>query len=286
LGLGNQNNQSSPKKINFFSNPEEIISLSCGKSFSICFDKKGIFSWGENNFGQLGLGHQKNQSSPQKILFFENPEEVISISCGAHFCVCLCKNGVFSWGENRTGQLGLDSLIDEYFSPQRIFAAINSEEFISICCGYDFCISICKNGVFSWGNNNCGQLGIGNQLNFHGPFPIFSLRFYEEIISLFCGIDFCVCICKNGILKWGNNEKEQLGIIQKIEKQLSPLLEKSTINDTLYLNDLSFPPFSINRRIYTRNMLILAREYDNTKECLIGKDYLPDDMFKLIMDQL
>jgi alpha-tubulin suppressor-like RCC1 family protein len=211
LGIGNQIDQSSFQHISFFQNPSEILSLSCGKHFCICVCKNGVFSWGKNKYGQLGIGSKKTKSSPQRIEFFKNPEKIISLSCGFDFSVCICTHGVFSWGNNGFGQLGIGNL-DIHFSPQHISFFKNPGKILSLSCGYNFCVCIHKNGVFSWGNNCRGQLGIGNDNNQSSPQRIGFFKNTEDIISLSCGSQFCVCICKNGVFSWGSNYYGQLGI--------------------------------------------------------------------------
>jgi len=220
LGIGNQDNQSSPQQISFFKNIEEIISLCCGYDFCICVCTNGVFSWGNNNFGQLGIGNKICQSSPQQISFFKNTEEIISISCGHYFSICICKNGVFSWGDNYYGQLGIENDYTQY-SLQKILFFQNSEEIISLSCGDYFCVCICTNGVFSWGSNCHGQLGIGTKIHRSSPQQITFFENPEEIIFLSCGGSFSICVCKNGVFSWGYNGYGQLGIGNKIN-QYSP----------------------------------------------------------------
>ncbi len=45
------------------------IMISCGNSHTIAFEKYNnmVYAWGNNNFGQLGLGHTDTTNSPQKM---------------------------------------------------------------------------------------------------------------------------------------------------------------------------------------------------------------------------
>jgi len=279
LGIGNNYNQSSPQQILFFKNPEEIISVSCGYGFCVCVCKNGIFSWGNNLCGQLGIGNEIHQSSPQQILFFENPEEIISFSCGSYFCVCVCKNGVFSWGQNCYGQLGIGNQIQQS-SPQKISFFEHPEEIISLCCGTFFSVCICKNGVFSWGQNCYGQLGIGNENQVDQSFPQ-QINFFQnpnDIISFSCSVNSCTCICDNEIFIWGRNEYERFSF-----DFYSPHQIFLTDNISSFSN-LSFPQYSTYYSRYTKKLLfILAREYLDSDQHLLGKYYLPLDMFKILI---
>jgi alpha-tubulin suppressor-like RCC1 family protein len=280
LGINRHNNYSSPQLIEFFKNPEDIIALSCGYSFCVCLCKNGLFSWGNNFWGQLGIGNEINQSSPQLILFFKNPEEIITFSCGRSFCVCLCKNGLFSWGENFWEQMKLGGKIKYQTYPRKIEFFKNPEEILSLSCGSNFCICVCKNGVFGWGDNHHGQLGIGNNEHQSSPQQIEFFKNPEDIISLSCGNYFCVCICENEIFNWGYNPNGSLG---NKTIQCSPQLLFKGKNELMH--NLSFPQSSVDptKRI-KKLLLILAREYLDPDEYLMGRYYLPRDMFKILLN--
>jgi alpha-tubulin suppressor-like RCC1 family protein len=231
----------------------------------------------------LGIGNEIRQCYPQQILFFKNPEEIISLSCGSEFCICVCKNGVFSWGGNYNGQLGIGNEINQS-SPQKISFFTDFEDNISICCGNNFCICICKNGVFSWGNNNWGQLGIGNFHNQSSPQQILFFKDTEEIISFHCENERCICICKNGVYGWGKNFQRQSDL-EDIQDPSVPrpieLKEKIESYSDLSLFTSSYSNLNRYKKIL---LLILTREYDDPNDCLFGKDYLPLDMFRILMN--
>ena len=81
-----------------------ITQISCGYFFTICIDELGnLWSFGENNKGQLGLGNTENQNIPQQIL---NIPPIIQISCGSNHTVCLTnKNKIWTFGCNHEAQL-------------------------------------------------------------------------------------------------------------------------------------------------------------------------------------
>ena len=54
--------------------------ISCGEHFTVCVDCEGfIWSFGDNNRGQLGTGNKTNFNVPQKLI---NIPPVLSVSCG------------------------------------------------------------------------------------------------------------------------------------------------------------------------------------------------------------
>ena len=52
----------------------------CGDKFTMCLTRNGLFGWGQNQYGQLGLGHDNAQlvHLPQKIPL----DEVFAVWCG------------------------------------------------------------------------------------------------------------------------------------------------------------------------------------------------------------
>jgi len=75
-----------------------IISVVAGTEHTICLSGNGaVYSWGSNKFGQLGLKHFQNASTPQLINF--NKRKVVQIASGDTRSYALLENGViYSWG--------------------------------------------------------------------------------------------------------------------------------------------------------------------------------------------
>ena len=78
--------------------------VSCGGDFTLCVDYEGfIWSFGENNYGQLGTGNTTNFNVPQKLL---NIPPVHSVSCGyEHTLIITTDQNLWSCGGNDFGQL-------------------------------------------------------------------------------------------------------------------------------------------------------------------------------------
>lgn len=68
-----------------------------------------VFSWGQNRYGQLGLGvNEQSISTPQIIQSLLGiPFAQISAG-GAHSFTLTLSGAVFGWGRNKFGQLGLN----------------------------------------------------------------------------------------------------------------------------------------------------------------------------------
>ncbi|CAK9798779.1 RCC1 and BTB domain-containing protein 1 [Anthophora quadrimaculata] len=73
----------------------------CGYSYTLALSKEGVlYAWGENNFGQLGLGHKENTLIPVKVVFPE-VEKILDMAAShyEHISVAINRcHEVFIWG--------------------------------------------------------------------------------------------------------------------------------------------------------------------------------------------
>jgi alpha-tubulin suppressor-like RCC1 family protein len=60
----------------------ELVQIECGTSHTVGLTKNGeVFSWGDNDYGQLGHGDREGRAVPKKV---ESLDELVitKISCG------------------------------------------------------------------------------------------------------------------------------------------------------------------------------------------------------------
>ena len=99
------------------------MQVACGSHHSLCLTADGdIFSWGQNNCGQIGSGTTTNQSTPRKVSASFGGRKVVGVTCGQTSSMAVLENGeVYGWGYNGNGQLGLGNNINQ-LNPQRVTA--------------------------------------------------------------------------------------------------------------------------------------------------------------------
>src|SRR5580693_3883370 len=145
---------------------QQINSFSSIASHSFIITEDGLYSFGYNDYGQLGLGNNTHQNIPQKITQF-NSSNIVSIACGDYHSFVLTKDGLYSFGNNNFGQLGLGNNTNQNI-PQKI-TQFNSDTIVSIACGVDYSLILTKDGLYSFGFNKYGQLGLGNNIDQNIP---------------------------------------------------------------------------------------------------------------------
>uniref|UniRef100_A0A8C9F6X6 HECT domain-containing protein n=1 Tax=Pavo cristatus TaxID=9049 RepID=A0A8C9F6X6_PAVCR len=168
-----------------------LAQIAAGGAHSVVVSLSGaVYSWGKNNFGQLGLGHTKDRGRPAYVEALEHWKAVF-ISCGADHTAVLSKDGlVYTFGAGGAGQLGHNSTRNE-LTP-RVVAELWGARVSQVACGRQHTLvyvpSLDK--VYSFGSYQ-GQLESERKANQLIPLPINS----PVDNGKFCqGNDGCRCL--------------------------------------------------------------------------------------------
>jgi alpha-tubulin suppressor-like RCC1 family protein len=179
-------------------------------------NKKKVYSWGKNKYGQLGLGNTKNQEVPHCVLPLcdpLNPKHVRSIAAGKSHSVAAGEDGdVFSWGRGWDGQLG-HRLTSEVVYEPRLVEEMENKSTAILACGREHTVAVSTNGnLWVWGDNKAGQLGIGTIIQSNKPVPV-SLLDEHEVKMAACGREHTVCVtATNEVYGFGSSIFDQLGL--------------------------------------------------------------------------
>ncbi|XP_068168690.1 probable E3 ubiquitin-protein ligase HERC3 isoform X3 [Antennarius striatus] len=137
---------------------------------------------------------------------------VSQVACGSQHFVTLTRDGqVYTWGQGSRGQLGLGEEHQDTHSPQHLLS-LSAMPLVQISAGGEqsFALSV-SGGVFGWGRNDCGQLGLGDRTDRHTPTSIHCLN-KKKTVDVSCGNDHTVILTKNGaVFTFGSGKYGQLG---------------------------------------------------------------------------
>ena len=166
-----------------------------------------VWSWGFNNWGQIGDNTQTNKCTPVSIL--GTKKTFCKISAGYNHTLGIDKYGqVWSWGYNNNGGLGINlSGIGSLYRCTPVSILGNKKTFCQISGGGEYSIAIDKNGqIWSWGINTSGQLGDNTITNKCTPVSIHGNK------KTFTQISKSLALEHNGqVWGWGINTSGQLG---------------------------------------------------------------------------
>ena len=117
-----------------------------------------VYSFGRNEEGALGLGHNNYVAIPTPIPILP---KIITISCGGIFTICVDYEGfIWSFGKNNFGQLCTGNTTN-FNVPQKIS---NIPPVVSVSCGYEHTLIIANDSnLWSCGRNKYAQLCLGDK---------------------------------------------------------------------------------------------------------------------------
>ncbi len=221
-----------------------IISLAGGYGHSLVMAADGtVFGFGANNYGQLGDSTQTNRSTPIQALkgefsgttyFGDNTSNpIIAIAAGWCHTIALAADGtVFSLGLNHLGQLGNDTVIDEFtpiqvhkgnYSGTTYLGDNSANPIVAVTAGRNYCITLAADGtVFTFGWNSYGQLGNNTTDRRSAPVRVlkgaYSGTTYlgdntsNPIIAIAAGEEHSITLASDGnLFPFGANGVNQLG---------------------------------------------------------------------------
>jgi cysteine-rich repeat protein len=154
--------------------------------------------------------------------------KVLKLAVGDGHSCALCEGGyVRCWGDNVDGQLGLGhKLFEGDRHPYQILNASNGpnivdlggEAAIDITAGYGFtCVILTGGSVRCWGQNDTGQLGLGNTIDMAGQVGSainFGSGLSATVISANMGYA-CAVLSDGTVRCWGDNTYGLLGLGNK-----------------------------------------------------------------------
>jgi alpha-tubulin suppressor-like RCC1 family protein len=212
--LSEETHPTTPQQLAVFDDGERVtfVSLAFNQNASIALDDKGnVWSWGDGDGGQLGLGDSDSvvldvdYYTPQKI---SSLKDVVAISRGYDHTVALDSNGnVYTFGENDKGQLGTGNNEESDYP-----MLVTISDIVMIAAGSDSTYAIDVNGVlWGWGENNDGQLGQGEADTANHTTPV-QIPLVEPVTSVAAGKAHVLALGESGkVYGWGLNASNQVG---------------------------------------------------------------------------
>jgi hypothetical protein len=183
-------------------------SFASGELFTLGITSNGqLWSWGFNNFAQLGLGTQGNTANPNKAQI-GTATDWKEVEAGSEYGMAIKENGtLWGWGANFSGMLG-DGTGETRKSPVQIGADANWSK---ISAGVVHTLALKSDGtLWAWGRNTEGQIGDGTFTIRAVPTQIGADNDWTEISA---GERHSIAIKTNGSLwAWGAYDNGQLGL--------------------------------------------------------------------------
>ena len=199
------------------------IQVSLGYKFSVALKQDGtVWSWGQNNDGELGLGNTTEYSEPQQITDIK--EKITDVKTGYYHSIALTEKGeVYTWGYNGNGQLGNgtreDSLVPVKVTGLENIAKVNAYKYMTI--------ALTQNGeVYAWGSGYGAKpvklnftrkiIDVSGNLVLAENRKAYNLdetkSYGKDLIKVVAGYNHYLGLTSDGeVYAWGSNSYGQLG---------------------------------------------------------------------------
>ncbi|CAL1273910.1 unnamed protein product [Larinioides sclopetarius] len=204
----------------FWIKDDPILQVACGDEHTALLTASGrLFTFGSNEWGQLGHGHTRGISKPTFVKALKG-ERVTVIACGrSHTLVATAGGHVFGFGSNSEGQLGSADEQPVHLSPVRV-QGLEGVTIKMLSGGAEHSLALTDKGtVYVWGSGAEGQIGpecgnilIPTELNLDCNILCVSAGYYH---SAFVTVDGKLYTC-------GEGESGKLGLPEHALKK-SPL---------------------------------------------------------------
>lgn len=130
-----------------------VVKVECGSQFSVALTRSGsVYTWGKGDYHRLGHGNSEHIRRPKKVAALQG-KKIVSIATGSLHCIAVSKSLILF-------QLYLDFLS-------------------SVQCTD-------TGEVFTWGDNDEGQLGDGTVTAIQRPRLVNALQ-GKHIVQVICG---------------------------------------------------------------------------------------------------
>jgi alpha-tubulin suppressor-like RCC1 family protein/uncharacterized protein YkwD/plastocyanin/thiol-disulfide isomerase/thioredoxin/uncharacterized membrane protein YphA (DoxX/SURF4 family) len=171
LGDGTTNTRYTPVQL---SGLTDVVAITAGYYHSLALKSDGsVWAWGFNNYGQLGDGTTNTIYTPAQV---SGLTDVVAITAGGYHSLALRGDeSVWAWGFNNYGQLG-DGTSTNHLTPVQVSGPGGTgtlDNVVAIAAGGTHTLALRSDGsVWTWGNNNYGQLGDGTTNTRYTPVQV------------------------------------------------------------------------------------------------------------------
>ena len=166
---------------------------------SVASSTTGLFVWGYNGNGELGLGNMTQRSSPVQVGALTTWTKVAGLTQSS---MALKSDGtLWAWGHNSTGTLGLGDATPRS-SPVQVGALTTWSKLYPH--GYTAHVIKTDGTLWGWGQGEYGMVGNGTTANYSSPVQIGALTTWASATTGCQGTYKTVAVKTDGTLwAWG-----------------------------------------------------------------------------------
>ncbi|KAM4795095.1 RCC1-like G exchanging factor-like protein [Rhinophrynus dorsalis] len=186
-----------------------VLQVSCGRAHSLILtDKEGVFSMGNNSYGQCARKVIEGEIYSESQLIHRVKQldsRVVQVACGQDHSLFRTEKGeVYSCGWGADGQTGLGHY-NICSTPTKLCGDLAGVNIVQVATYGDCCLAVSNEGnVFGWGNSEYLQLASvtdTTQVNVPRHLPF---QHVGKVKQVACGGTGCAALNDDGnVFVWG-----------------------------------------------------------------------------------
>lgn len=187
-----------------------VTRVAAGRAHSLVVtDREGVFSFGNNAYGQCGrrvIPNEEYRSSSLIYKIRDLPADVVDAECGLDHSFFLTSGGqLYACGWGADGQTGLETFAAQG-PPLQVRGDIERERIVKVSSAGDCTLALNDRGeIFGWGNSEYRQLGASTeeqQCNTPRRLPL--PPHVGRVRDIAAGGSHCVLVNEYGqVFSWG-----------------------------------------------------------------------------------
>ncbi len=182
-----------------------------------------LWGWGDNRFGQLGMGPGDTDERyiPDQV---GKARDWTVIAAGEFHSLGIRSGTLWAWGDNYFGELGLGASIGQQEYPGQVGSAT---DWTAISAGFTHSLGLRGGSLYAWGWDFFGQLGLGNNASIYQYIPA-QVGQSSNWAAVAARADRSLALGGDGSLwAWGLNDYGELGLGDTTDRH-SPVQVKFT----------------------------------------------------------
>ena len=217
LGIGDDMDRDTPTKVTAITGMiKELITNNYYNYYSTyaIMEDGSLYAWGNNYYGQLGVGDKVNKNTPTLISGIS--DKIKTLKNNYQSIYAIAEDGLlYTWGSNGDCKLGIFNFGQDINAPKNVKLPNKVKELIT---SYSSAYTILEDGsLYAWGKNENGKLGVGKSTNtICTPEQVTGIN--GTIKKLITGSSVYALMEDGSLDAWGYNGSGQLGFGDEVDK--------------------------------------------------------------------
>lgn len=209
---------------------QRVVAVACGAEHSVCATSDGaVYAWGWGRYGNLGDGESLDRHVPTRVRGLEGVA-IEKVACGWRHSAAVDGQGrLYVWGWGKYGQLGHGDFSDQLVPKQ--VEALAGVKVRTVAGGWRHTLALdTDGGVWAWGWNKFGQLGLGGSEDANSPARVGGAMAAAKGRLLASGWKHSLAVDEAGACyAWGRGVNGQLGRGDVCDQEAPAVLEALSV---------------------------------------------------------